>query len=174
MLRHVLTQLINRLRIERLVAGHGHVVLASQPRRRRVAVEHAAPGRQRRRNITAARLLSGQTQLPLRHLRQFFGVIQLLQVRAVWRRFRQPRPPLGGRLKVAALLGPQRHQIHGLRVVGVNQQHFLQRLHRQLIVRFFMPVVRLGKQRLQCGIIARRRGIAEGAKGQRAGQAKRG
>ena len=173
MLRHVLAQFAERLRIERFVAGHRHIVFGRQPRWRSIAVKHASPGGQRGGHVAATHLLPRKAELPLRHLRHFPGVIELLQTGAVRRGFCQPRPPLGRRLQIAALLHPERHQVQRLGIVSIDQQHLLQRLHRQLIMGFFMPVVGLGKKRLQRGIIARGQGIAKCAKRQGARQAER-
>ncbi|VGP18575.1 hypothetical protein SB00610_01296 [Klebsiella quasipneumoniae subsp. similipneumoniae] len=171
MLRHVLPQFANGLRIERFVAGHGQVIFRRQPGRRRIAIEHAAPGRQRAGDIAAARLLASQTELALRHLRHFFGVVQILQSRVVRRRFRQPRAPLRRRLHIAALLRPERHQIQRLGVVGIHREHLLQGLHRQLVMGFLMPVVGLGEQRLQRRVVTRRQRAARSAESQGAGEA---
>lgn len=121
MLSDVLTQFAQHLRIERFVAGHRHVVFRRQSGRRNAAVEHTPPGRQRGRHVAAARLLSGQIELPLRDLRHFFGAIQILQAGTVGRRFLQSRPPLGRGLQVAPLLRPQRHQVQRLSVVGIHR-----------------------------------------------------
>lgn len=121
MLSDVLTQFAQRLRIERFVAGHRHIVFRRQSGRRNAAVEHTPPGRQRGRHVAAARLLSGQVELPLRDLGHFFGAIQILQAGTVGRRFLQSRPPLGRGLQVAPLLRPQRHQVQRLSVVGIHR-----------------------------------------------------
>ena len=60
MLSDILTQFAHRLRIERLVAGHRHVVFRRQTGRRNVTVKHTPPGRQRGGHVAAARLLSCQ------------------------------------------------------------------------------------------------------------------
>ncbi|MNP08500.1 hypothetical protein D3C76_1005720 [compost metagenome] len=80
-----LTQLAYRLRIEGFIPRHGQIVFRSQARWRLTAGEQGLPGGQRGGNVAAARLLTGQLQLPTRHLLHLFGVIQRLQIRILRR-----------------------------------------------------------------------------------------
>ncbi|MNS40784.1 hypothetical protein D3C72_731150 [compost metagenome] len=156
-------QLGQRLWIEGFVAAHRLVILWREARGRCVAVEQRFPGRQRRRNVSAARLLASQRQRALRNLGHLFGIIQRLQAAIIWRDVCQPRAPLRRRLQIAVLLRPQGHQVERLGVIGIDHQHLFQRLARQIVVGFFVPVVGLVKQRLQRRLVLRRlRGAAKG------------
>ncbi len=167
-----LAQAAHRLRVEGFIAGHGQIIFRREALGRLAAFKHGVPGIEGRRNIAASGLLTRQIQLAARGLLKLFGIIQRLQVGVLRRHGRQPLAPLGGGFHIAGLLCPERHQVHGLGVIGIHHQHFTQRLFRQVVVGFFMPVIGLIEQGLQRRIVVRRLG-GHRTHGQPAEQAER-